>query len=583
MASNYQLGYDDERFESIVDQHFHCLICYNVLKDPVMCRRNQHYFCSGCITEHLRRNSHRCPTCADELTVETLQDVPRIVKDYLNERKIRCDHYDRGCRELVQLQNLQRHVAECGFSPVVCGNQGCGETISKRDRTYHESELCQFRKLKCHNCGEISTMMVGMETKIANLDTKMANINTNQADTGTKLANTNTNMANIRTEIEDVKTKLTNIDTKMANTDTKLENMNTKMANFQSNVEERFQAVNNEVRGIRMSLNEVKDGFDHLKEAVLEQIESKERKQEEITRDASDTASGGRGNQHIYVAGGMTENSVEIFNYRQKLWSLLKPMPVNRGSATSFVYNNHVTVAGGLCGGPVDNMIRMNIHPVPDFSINWSDFAAKLPARMWGHSGVVYKDSLFLTGGYQRVHSDCIHEVQLQPPYAVKLLSKMPEPRVLHSSVLCDDSILIVGGQKSWDCEDDLSSVLGYDIKKNECQQLPALPYGVSQMATVKWAENVVIIGGADKDDKVLNNVMIYNVKTGNCHMLPPMLHKRKGCMAVVIENTIVVLGGRDETENDLKSVEDFSFERFSWQELPDMNETRNWATAVVI
>ena len=124
MASNYQLGYDDERFESIVDQNFHCLICYNVLKDPVMCRRNQHYFCHGCITEHLRRNSHTCPTCADELSVETLAEVPRIVKNYLDERKIRCDHYDRGCRELVQLQNLKRHVTECGFTPVVCGNQG---------------------------------------------------------------------------------------------------------------------------------------------------------------------------------------------------------------------------------------------------------------------------------------------------------------------------------------------------------------------------------------------------------------------------------------------------------------------------
>ena len=268
MASNHLLGYDDERFESIVDQNFHCLICYNVLKDPVMCRRNQHYFCSGCITEHLRRNSHTCPTCADELTVETLQDAPRIVKNYLNERKIRCDHYDRGCRELVQLQNLQRHVAECGFSPVVCGNQGCGETISKRDRTYHESELCQFRKLKCHNCGEISTMMAGMETKIANIDTKMAH-------TDTKLNNT--------------EAKIANIDTRTANTDTKLENMNTKMANLQANVEAKFEAANNEVRGMRMSLNEVKDGFDHLKKAVLEKIESKERKQEEITRDVSGT------------------------------------------------------------------------------------------------------------------------------------------------------------------------------------------------------------------------------------------------------------------------------------------------------
>ncbi len=614
MASNYPLGYDDERFETIVNQNFHCLICYNVLKDPVMCRRNQHYFCSGCITEHLRKNSHTCPTCADELTVETLQDVPRIVEDYLNEQKIRCDHYDRGCRELVQLQNLQRHVAECGFSPVVCGNQGCGETISKRDRTYHESELCQFRKLKCHNCGEISTMMAGMkmkmanlDTKMANIDTKMANINTNQADTGMKLANTNTNMANIRAEIEDVKTKiaktytklenmntkmantdtkLENMNTKMAQTDTQLENMNTKMANLHANVEAKFEAVNNEVRGMRVSLNEVKDGFDHLKEAVLEKIESKERKQQEITRDVSGTASGGRENQHIIVAGGEFRNSVEIFNYRQRLWSLLKPMPEDRDSATSFVYDNHVTVAGGWCSDFVDNMIRMNIHPVPDLSINWSDFAAKLPARMYAHSSVVHSDSLFLIGGYnadENLLSDCIHEVQLQPPYTVKLLSKMPEPRIYHNTVLCDDSILIVGGMKSWSHKDNLSSVLSYDIKKNECQQLPDLPYEVSDMATVKWAENVVIIGGVDKDDKPLNNVMIYNVKTGNSHMLPPMLHKRRECMAVVIENTIVVLGGIDERRNYLKSVEGFSFECFSWQELPDMNETRWFGTAVVI
>ena len=600
MASNYQLGYDDERFETIVNQNFHCLICYNVLKDPVMCRRNEHHFCRGCITEHLRRNSHRCPTCADELTVETLQEVPRIVKNYLNELNIRCDHYDRGCRELVQLQNLQRHAAECGFTPVVCGNQGCGETISKKDRSYHVSELCQFRHKKCHNCGEISTMMAGMETKIANINTEMANINTNQRNTETKLANTNTNMANIRTEIEDVKTKMTNIDakmvstntkleninTKIAKTDTKLENMNTKMANLQANVETNFEAVNNEVRGMRMSLNEVKDGFDQLKEAVLEKMESKERKQEEITRDVSGTANGGRENQHIFVAGGWGRNSVEIFNYRQRLWFLLKPMPESRDSATSFVYNNHVTVAGGYCGACVDNMIRINIHPVPDLLINWSDFAAKLPARMEAHNGVVYNDSLFVTGGYnedQRVYSDCIHEVQLQPPYTVKLLYKMPVPRARHNTVLCDDSILIVGGKKSVYCKDNLSSVLSYDMKENECQQLPALPYAVSEMATVKWAENVVIIGGADKDDKALNNVMIYNVKTGNSHMLPPMLHKRRGCMAVVIENTIVVLGGRDERGDKLKSVEGFSFERFSWEELPDMNETRYLATAIVI
>ena len=562
MASNYTFGYDDERFDTIIDRHFHCLICYNVLKDPVMCRRNQHYFCRGCITEHLRRNSHTCPTCADELTVDTLTNVPRIVTDYLDERKIRCDYEDRGCRELVQLQNLQRHVAECGFSPVVCGNQGCGQTISKRDRTYHESELCQFRKLKCHNCEEISTAMAGIETRVKDLDTKLANM--------------------------DVTEKLNkmeaNVNTKIANTDTKLEAVNTKVENMQTNVEASFKAVNNEMREIRMSLNEMKDGFDHLKKAVLEKIESKERKQEEI---ASGAASGGRENQHIFVAGGSGRKSVEIFDCCQSLWSLLKPMADCRTYATSFVHNNHLTLAGGLCDGRfVNNMIRMNICPIPDLTINWSDFAAKLPASMYVHSSVVYKDSLFVTGGYndhQCVISDCIYEVELKPPYTVKLLSKMPEPRSDHSTVLCDDSILIVGGTKTLNYKENLSSVLSYDIKNNKCQQLPELPYPVYDMATVKWGENVVIIGGADKDDEALNNVIIYNLKTGNSHMLPPMLHKRHGCMAVVIENTIVVLGGRDERKNHLKSVEGFSFDRYTWEELPDMKEARYRGTAVVI
>ena len=585
MASNYTLGYDDERFASIVDQNFHCLICYNVLKDPVMCRRNQHYFCHGCITEHLRRNSHTCPTCADELTVETLAEVPRIVKTYLNERKIRCDYEDRGCRELVQLQNLNRHVAECGFSPVVCGNQGCNQTISKRDRTYHESELCQFRKLKCHNCEEISTMMAGMETKVTDLDTK---INTNMAHTNTEMKKINTELnkmdtrlANNNMEIKNINTNMANIGTKMARAETKI------MENINGNVEARFEAVNNEVRGMRMSLNEMKDGFDHLKEAVLEKIERKEGKQEEITRDVSGAASGGRENKHIFVAGGWGKRSVEIFNYPQRLWSLLKPIPESRSSASSFVYNNHVILAGGFCpGGCVDNMTQMNIHLVPDLATNWTDFAAKLPARINAQSNVVYKDSLFVTGGLdgdQRVFSDCIHEVKLKPPYTVKLLSKMPEPRACHCTVLCDNNILIVGGKKTKSYKGNLSSVLSYDIKNNECQQLPELSYPVSDMATVKWGENVVIIGGADKIGKAVNNIIIYNVKTGNSHMLPPMLHKRKGCMAVVIENTIVVLGGRDEKQNELKSVEGFSFDRYTWEELPDMNEHRVWSTAVVI
>ena len=103
-----------------------------------------------------------------------------------------------------------------------------------------ESELCPFRKLKCHTCGEISKMMVGMETKVAHHDAKIAL-------TDTKLENMDTKLANI-----DVNEKLNkmkaNIGTKMAQTDTKLEIINTKTANLQANVEARLIRVNNEGR-----------------------------------------------------------------------------------------------------------------------------------------------------------------------------------------------------------------------------------------------------------------------------------------------------------------------------------------------
>ena len=55
MASYIQ-GYDEKRFVTTVNRNFLCLICFNVLKDPVLCPRNQHCFCRGCITKHLENS-----------------------------------------------------------------------------------------------------------------------------------------------------------------------------------------------------------------------------------------------------------------------------------------------------------------------------------------------------------------------------------------------------------------------------------------------------------------------------------------------------------------------------------------------
>jgi hypothetical protein len=329
------------------------------------------------------------------------------------------------------------------------------------------------------------------------------------------------------------------------------------------------------VKGLKTALIE---GFDEMKDVLVKM----EDKIEENARKVRNTASGDK--ENIIVAGGHGTDSVEMFNWRQRTWSPLQSLPKKRCGATSFVYHNHVTIAGGDCPGCVDDMIRMNINPKPDLSTHWSECPVKLPGKLAYHSSALYNDQLVVTGGYNgNAVSDCIHEVQLTPPYTAKTLSKMTEPRMYHSSQLFDDSLLIMGGSTTVSYQNSLSSVVLYDIKKNECKQLTPLPYEVSEMATVRWGDNIILVGGIEKTCNRLDSAIIYNVKTGQSCMLPPMRCRRHGCTAVVIGNNIVVLGGGDDQRRSLKSVEAFNFESYTWQELPEMSQARYWHTAVVV
>ena len=569
-------GYDEERFVTTISRNFLCLICFSVLKDPVLCPRNQHCFCRGCITKHLE-NSRRCPTCADELTEETLIQPPRMVKDYLDELNIRCVYRDRGCEEIVQLQHLDQHEDSCGFTPAVCRNQGCGAILNKRDLIHHESELCECRKLKCHSCEEMTKTLADVEKRTARMETNQKNIET-------KLVNMDKNIGNLEKNME---TQMINIDTTMKNTaimetrmtnvETRMANVETKIAHMKTDLEGKLDAVNNEVKGLRTALVEA---FNEMKDVLVKMDGKKEENARKVSGPSGDR-------ENIIVAGGVRNNCVEMFNWRQRTWSPLQFMPMIRWGATSFVYNNQVVIAGGWSGGNyVDDMIRTNVDPHSDLSTHWSDCPMKLPARLAYHSSVLYQDKLMVTGGGDRNTggtSDKIHEVQVVPPHTVKTLSQMPEPRQHHCTEIFDDSLLILGGRTTYSYQGNLNSVVLYDIKNNVCKQLTPLPSEVCEMTTVRWGDNVVVIGGVDKHGNKLNTVVMYNVKTQQSHRLPSMRYKRRACTAVVVGNNIVVLGGADERGQELKSVEVFNFECNTWQELPEMSQARYYHTAVVV
>ena len=532
-----ETGYDDERFEQIVSETLHCIICTNVIKDPVMCQRNEHLFCRACITIHLMY-SPTCPTCMEPLTVETLRQA-RTAMNLLSELKIRCEFFKRGCGKVVQLGDLERHVADCGFAPAVCSNEGCQLEVNKQDLLHHE-------RTKCHSCSEIRQEMDTMKVSLAAMDEKL-----------------DRNEKNIETNVKEVKEDVV----------AKVELVQEQL-NKQEESNRRLRADNVE---LKQSLNAIMKQL----ERVLQQT-SHEDQAEEMKKGIAE-GGGTEREEKVVLAGGHDGrnelNSVEMFNLATGTWTQVQPMKEQRSEACSVVYNNQLFVISSISTGTSIEKISLNdVQP-------WENVPVKLPEGLSASGSVVYKGRLILIGGYDHIlaDSDRITEISLAPPYTSKVLANMPQSRCDHGVAIFGDKILIVGGRKSCLSSPALRSVVMYDITKNKCRKLAPLPYPVSDMATVKWNDDhVMIMGGAGSDCQPLNKVLMYNIKTQKSRELPNMKYKRDGCVAAVVRDTVIVMGGKDERGNVLKTVEGFRFERNTWEELPSMHEARAQATAAV-
>ena len=547
MASSrveYDTGYEDELFQYPVGPSLHCCICTNVIKDPAMCH-NEHIFCRACITRHLMY-SQTCPTCMQPLTVQTLRQATRDIRNLLSELKIRCKFVDRGCGMFIDLGDLERHVADCGFAPAICSNEGCRLEVNKQDLLHHETVVCELRRVQCHSCNDIRRELDTVKDSLAAINEKL---------------------------FENEKNVLEKIEANVVAKDDLVQEQLSK----QEESNRQLKADNVEMK---KSLNEITKQLERMTKHTSHEVQA-----EELKKGIAEAVGMDR-EPKVVVAGGASPkdlNSVEMFSLATGTWTRLQPMKECRRGASSAVYNNHFVVLGGWRDRSMEKLSLNAVHI--DQSIPWEKVSVELPG-FYAHGSVVCYERLIVIGGFDedtREYSDSITEISFVSPSTKNLLATIPQKRCRHGVAIFGDKILIVGGRENFRDNSALSSVVVYDITKNECQELASVPYPVCEMATVKWNDdNVMIIGGTDSDGEPLNKVLMYNIKTQKSHMLPDMKYRRFGCVAAVVRNTVIVMGGRDEKRNYLKSVESFRFDCFSWEELAGMHEARVWATAAV-
>ena len=511
--------------------------------------------------------SQTCPECNYHLNVDTLRR-PRLLNNYLSKLKINCDHACRGCPEFTCVENPESHVESCGFSPVMCSNENCGMEINKQDKNHHENEVCEYRKVKCQDYGKMQEAVGKLEERLMELDGKAETTND-------EIKKNHVDMKNIVEKLEENLVIMVNEKVEP------LRNMQNEIKQQHYEVKKEIGKVSKEVKDVKENLFKVNKDVDEVK-VMMSQMLEKLNMLERLNKLSSPT----KGNlntprEDVLIAGGVCDKTgTEVFSWEKNGWSEVSPMKEEHVEASSFIYKDQLFVVGGFHSKTIETL-DLSVSP-----LKWMKFPGKLPYACSCHQTVVYQEGFIHVGGFDYDKGkwcNVISELQLTSPYNVKELCRMPEQREYHRAEIFEDKVLILGGEKSSLSKNRFDSVLVFDVKTNQCEKISPLPCPLTRMATVQWRDQVVVLGGKDKDKKVMNDVFMYDCKTGKITVLPSMLERRCACCAVITGNTIVVMGGLNEELGYLNSAECFTMGSSTWEYLPAMNKARSYAVAEVL
>ena len=496
-----------------------CKICLKVLHDPVQCQNNEHYFCRKCITKHLE-NSETCPLCMDQLALETLRSVPRVILEMVSHiKKPPCRHVSRGCTENVLVEDVLLHEQTCGYAPVVCSSKGCKKTMNRRDQESHEMKECKFRKITCEFCDE-ELMYVDYQR----------------------------HQCTLRKEMDEVKSEI--------------------------------NEVKSEIKEVKSRLNEVTES---LRQIVLAHGETQEQHDahDPSIKDLQDPvhqfSSANIGRSSTVTKGQIfifSDKSLEVFNWSTKTWTLIENC-LFFYSSFSFLYGKRIMI----CGwdrieflNPSDSGFTSKVFPasLPPQSRNGVLFENRIITfglhvqetsleRPWKSTVLLKENSKSSHYGcaVERFGNDIFvigfSENQIQrydvTSNELTTLTKLPYTVYNMATVAYKDNIIILGGQSS---KDDflsgsnvswhpLSDVLMYNIHSLECKRLPSMLQPRSACAAVIMGDVIVVMGGKTTrfknnrtSSEFLKKAEYYVIGDTTWHELPEMNVARQGAAACV-------------------------------------------------
>ena len=440
----------------------------------------------------------------DQLTLETLRPPSRIILDIVSQlKKPRCSHVSRGCTENVQVEELLLHEQTCGYAPVVCSNEGCKETVNRRDKESHETEECKFRKITCESCDE-ELVYVDFEK----------------------------HQCTLRKEMNEMKLRLDQV-TKSLN----------QLSATQSEVLKKLTTYD----------QSIKDLQDPLRRASSTTFQ----------RDATVVVNG---QIFIFGGfGSETSKSLEIFNWSTKTWTLIKNcLFFQRYNSFSFVHGRKIMICGGNFrqrteylnpseSGYTSTIASVSLHSNAKYNgLLYKDriFAfyrgvVETTLESPGESKTLlqekenrnssagvhcFGDNVYIVGG--RESSMEKYDVAKNE---MKTLPSLPYKVSGMATVAYKDNVIILGGESG---NQVLNDVLIFNVTTHEYKRLPSMIEKRRLCAAVIMGDVIVVMGGRGKNAKGLttdfNTVEYYVIGDSAWQELPAMNLARFGATACV-------------------------------------------------
>lgn len=224
----------------------------------------------------------------------------------------------------------------------------------------------------------------------------------------------------------------------------------------------------------------------------------------------------------IYLFGGTDgqsrNNDLHRFDPQSKTWALISVTgspPLSRSGSQCAIYKSSIYFFGGYT--KKDGEYFNDLHTFDIESSQWEEVkcsSPEQPLQRTDHTLSIYKDSLYVFGGYDgktRFNDLCIFNIPSRT-WTIKQDPNYPTNRFGHSSVVCSDKLIIFGG---WNGHITLNDVWLYSFQNDRWTEMAhnTLISPRYRHIAVSIGNSMFVFGGVNKEQVRFCDTYELNVK----------------------------------------------------------------------